>query len=61
LGSKEILYAQENNKPILPLLLDGKRFIELIDVQDEPVLDGRLPSTRFIDRLGALAGDDARG
>jgi hypothetical protein len=57
---KEILYAQENNKPILPLLLNGKRFIELIHVQDDPVTDGRLPSIRFIDGLRALAGDDVR-
>jgi hypothetical protein len=56
---REILYAQENKKPILPLLLEGKRFIELINVQDDPVTNGELPSTGFIDRLRALAGASA--
>jgi len=61
---REILYAQENAKPILPLLRGGKRFIELINVQEEAVTDGRLPSTRFIDRLRKLADgplDSLRG
>jgi outer membrane protein assembly factor BamB len=55
---KEILYAQENSKTILPLLLDGSRFLELIDVQDEAVPDGRLPSARFIDRIRTLVGQE---
>ena len=51
---REILYAQEVIKPILPLLLEATRFIELIDVQDEAVIGGRLPGTRFINRLRTL-------
>jgi hypothetical protein len=57
---REILYALDNDKPILPLLLSGKRFLELIDVQDEAVEGGRLPAKRFVDRLRTLvAGNDA--
>jgi hypothetical protein len=48
------LLAQENSKTILPLLLDGSRFLELIDVQDDAVTGGRLPSARFINSLCAL-------
>jgi hypothetical protein len=57
---REILYAQEHHKPILPLLLEGTRFLELIDVQDEPVAGESLPSRRFIDRLRALTEVDLR-
>jgi hypothetical protein len=53
---REILYAQDNNKPILPLLLEGKRILQLINVQDEVVTGGRLPSKKFVDNLRELAG-----
>jgi hypothetical protein len=51
---REILYAQQRNRPILPLLLEGDRFIELIDIQDELVSGGLLPGSRWIDRVRTL-------
>ena len=52
--AKEILLALQLDKPILPLLLDGERFLELLDIQDEDVTGGRLPSPTYLARLKAL-------
>jgi hypothetical protein len=49
--TREIDLAQELNKPILPLLLSGRRFMRLRDLQDEDVTGGRMPSTKFIAAL----------
>ncbi len=58
--NREIDLAQELGKPILPLLLSGRRFLSLRDVQDEEVVGGRLPSSRFVQRLDALVGASRR-
>jgi hypothetical protein len=48
---KEIMLAQRQEKPILPLLLRGEEFSLLIDTQYVDVLDGRMPPQDFYDRL----------
>jgi hypothetical protein len=57
---REIDLAQELGKPILPLLLEGRRFFTLRDLQDENVVGGRLPSDRFIEHLRALTGPSSQ-
>jgi TIR domain len=52
----EILLALSLKKPILPLLLAGERFMELLGRQDEDVTDGRMPSDAFVARVAALSG-----
>jgi hypothetical protein len=56
----EILLAQRLNKPILPLLLSGTWFFELLNVQGEDVTNAAMPSPAFITRLNALAGPRTR-
>ena len=51
---RELDLAQELDKPILPLLVAGRRFMRLRDVQVEDVTGGRMPSQSFVDRLLAL-------
>ena len=48
---KEIMWAIKQRKPILPLLLRGAEFSELIDIHHIDVTDGRMPPQRFYDRL----------
>ena len=48
---KEIMWAIKQRKPILPLLLRGEEFSELIDIHHIDVTDGRMPPQRFYDRL----------
>ena len=52
--AREIDLAQELLKPILPILLSGRRFIELRDIQSEDVVDGSLPGPDFVARLNAI-------
>jgi hypothetical protein len=52
--TREILLAQSLDKPIFPLLLEGRRFLELLDIQDEVVSDGRMPHERWIMQIGRL-------
>jgi hypothetical protein len=54
--NNELAYAQANNKPIVPLLLNGKVFFSLGRVDFEDVRDGRMPSPRYLDRLRELVG-----
>ncbi len=49
--NREIDLAQELDKPILPLLLAGRPFLALRDLQYEDVTDGGMPSDRFVHRL----------
>lgn len=53
---REIDLAQELGKPIAPLLLGGRRFLSLRDIQDEDVSDGQLPGVEWIQRLRTLTG-----
>jgi len=48
---KEIMLAQREGKPILPLLLRGKEFSLLIDRQRVDVTGDRLPPQAFYQRL----------
>ena len=48
---KEIMLAQREGKPILPLLLRGKQFSLLIDRQSADVTGDRLPPQAFYQRL----------
>jgi hypothetical protein len=54
--NREIDLAQEIGKPILPLLLEGRPFLALRDLQHEDVTGGRMPSDRFVGRLRDLTG-----
>jgi hypothetical protein len=51
---REILFAQDLQKPILPLLLSGTRFIEVVDLHDEDVTTGGLPRQPFMTRLHSI-------
>jgi hypothetical protein len=54
---REITYADEKRKAMFPLLLRGcDPPINLVGVQFESVIDGRMPSARFIDRLHEAVG-----
>jgi hypothetical protein len=48
---RELQRAQDDGKPILPLLLRGRKFFSLGDVHYEDVIGGRLPSDEFVARL----------
>jgi TIR domain/Regulator of chromosome condensation (RCC1) repeat len=54
--AREIDFAQELGKPIAPLLLGGRRFLSLRNLQDENVSDGQLPSIGWIQWLRQLTG-----
>jgi chaperonin GroEL len=54
---REIDLAQELGKPVLPLLLSGRRFLRLRDIQDEDVTDEQMPNARFVQRLRGLTGE----
>ena len=54
---REISYAQEARKPVLPLLLvRGTRSIRLTAIHHEDVTGGGLPSDQFAARARVLAG-----
>jgi hypothetical protein len=48
---REIAHAETLNKPVLPLLLEGRPFFSLSDVQYESVVGGVMPSAAFLGRL----------
>jgi hypothetical protein len=57
--NREIIYAQEADKPILPLLLvPGRKFFSLIDLQYEDVTGARMPGEAFLARLRAVIAPD---
>ncbi len=47
----ERLYAEKNNKPIFPVLLDGDIFPAYLGFQTADVRDGKLPSVDFLHDL----------
>ena len=51
---REILFADEEKKPIFPLLLEGKRFPLLIGVQYHDVTNGEMPPMTFVATLKKL-------
>ena len=49
---KEILIAQRDHKPIFPILLEGREFGVLIDLQYQDARDqGQMPDAGFYERL----------
>lgn len=52
---RELLFAEDIGKPILPLRLAGRRMLQLFELQDEDVRTGLMPSDRFMARLARLA------
>jgi len=52
---REILFADDEKKPIFPLLLEGKRFPLLIGVQYHDVTNGKMPPLTFVATLKKLA------
>jgi formylglycine-generating enzyme required for sulfatase activity len=48
---REVMLALDERKPILPLLLRGRRFSLLGSTQFEDVTGGRMPSDNFYERL----------
>ena len=53
---REVLLAQREGKPILPLLLRGREFPLLINVQYVDVTDGGMPPRMFYARLDRTLG-----
>jgi hypothetical protein len=49
--AKEVGYARELNKPILPLRLAGEVLFDLVDIQAEDVRHGGMPDPEFAQRL----------
>jgi WD40 repeat protein len=49
--NREIAEAEQAGKPIYPLLLLGRAFFRLGDLQYDDVTDGQLPSRGFVTRL----------
>jgi hypothetical protein len=52
----EVQRAEEERKPILPLLLAGRAFFRLADLQYDDVRGGRMPGPPFLDRLRGHLG-----
>jgi hypothetical protein len=48
---REINWARQARKRLLPLLLEGKAFFELTDLDYEDVTDGRTPSPDWVAKL----------
>jgi hypothetical protein len=51
----ELLRAEELSKPIFPLLLEGRPFFRLADLQYEDVTNGRMPDPEFVERVRRTA------
>lgn len=49
--NREINRAEHMSKPVYPLLLKGAAFFRISDLQYEDVTGGRMPPSRFVDRL----------
>ena len=47
----EMSFAQGNNKPIFPLLLEGQVWLAMAAMQYVDVLDGKMPPERFYEDL----------
>jgi hypothetical protein len=56
---REIHFAQQLGRPILPLLLAGQPFFRLATTQHEDVTSGAMPTPAFVARLGAITSSAA--
>jgi hypothetical protein len=52
--ANEIQHARNNNKPIIPILLDGLPMVSVAALDNEDVRTGQMPSRQFVDRVRAL-------
>ena len=52
---REVMLALDEQKPILPLLLRGRRFSVLVNTQYDDVTNGRMPPDEFYERLEQVA------
>ena len=48
---RELTFAQQLKKPIFPLLLDGERWFQVIDIQMTDVQGGKLPPDIFFNKV----------
>jgi hypothetical protein len=48
---RELIFAQQLQKPIFPLLLAGERWFQIINIQTTDVLDGKLPPDIFFNKI----------
>jgi tetratricopeptide (TPR) repeat protein len=55
---RELVRAEDQHKAVLPLSLDGVVFFELNTNQYEDVSGGRLPSSKFLERLQRLTATE---
>jgi YVTN family beta-propeller protein len=55
---REIDRAELMKKPIFPLLLDGRRFFRLSNLQYEDVTGARMPKPSFVARLRAISAGE---
>jgi hypothetical protein len=58
---REVLCAQEQKKPILPLLLSGRALFAVKDLHYEDVQGGRMPLPRWVERLRVPRSAGATG
>lgn len=56
--AREIDQAELMHKPIFPLLLDGRRFFRLANLQYEDVTGARMPRPSFVARLRAISAGE---
>ncbi|MCG8366836.1 MAG: GUN4 domain-containing protein [Pseudanabaenales cyanobacterium] len=47
----ELIYASELQKPIFPILLEGKRWLDVASIQMADVTGGKLPPDRFFKKV----------
>ncbi len=52
----EVSFAQESNKPIFPLLLEGRVWLSLASMQYVDVRNGVMPPAKFAERLKRALG-----
>ena len=53
---REVHFAQQLGKPILPLLLSGRPFFRLATTQHDDVTGAGMPSAKFVERLAGYMG-----
>jgi TIR domain len=58
--TREILYAERIGKPVVPLLLRGRPFIQLANVHHENVSHGGMPSDETVHLLMTFANQPPR-
>jgi hypothetical protein len=57
---RELQEAEDEGKPVFPLLLAGRRFFRLNSTQFEDVRDGGMPSGSYVSRVRSACSDTHR-